>query len=269
MGITLEVSQSKMRPSSDLPSLWRENRAALVNLPTVAVLGGARGRVWAAASGGSNNKAPLPGALVSFDKVNRTTKADAPFGFFARPLATGKHVVRVSAPGYAPLEQEFVVPADGSGAVLDLVLKPLASGGGLVATVPATTAAPPLRSGGARRPNSSEPASSGSSSWIVGGGGGGGGAEDEEDEEQVEAPAGDQVAAMGGAKLTAATTTTSPGSRAMSAGAMVVLAQAGMIAAVAGVVVVQQRRGGGKGGVGGGGGGGGGRLSRRGEAMMV
>lgn len=267
LGITLELSQSKMRPSRDLPSLWRENRAALVALPAAAVLGGARGRVWAAGGGSSSssnsNKKPLPGAGLSFDAVNRTTTADAAFGFFARPLAPGKHVVRAWAPGYASVEKAFEVPADGSGVWLDLVLEPVAAGGSsssssmsssssssdsaATTTTTTTTAATTLRAGGGRRPNSSEPAP-----WRLKGGG------IKEEGEGVDEGA---VAAAPGAVSEEEAATTgagdpapSPaGSRAASAGALVVLAQAGMIVAVAGAIAVQRRRS--VVGVGGGGGG--------------
>lgn len=250
LGITLELSQNKMRPARDLPSLWKENRAALVALPVAAVLGGARGRVW---TGVGDNKKPVVGAGLAFDSVNRTSSADSAFGFFARPLAAGKHVVKAWAPGYATLEKSFEVPADGSGVWLDLVLEPVvgAVGGGEGAAAAsssssdsAASTATTLRSGGGRKPNSSEPAP-----WRV---------QEEEDGSVAAAPAlavgeeGVEEEAVGTTTLTAPAA-----SRAVSAGALVVLAQAGMIVAVAGAIAVQRRRSGGLGGGGGGGGGGG------------
>jgi hypothetical protein len=40
MAITLELSQSKWRPEAHLPTLWEENREALLALPLAAGLGG-------------------------------------------------------------------------------------------------------------------------------------------------------------------------------------------------------------------------------------
>lgn len=40
MAITLELSDNKWRPESDLATLWEENKDALVDLPLVAALGG-------------------------------------------------------------------------------------------------------------------------------------------------------------------------------------------------------------------------------------
>ena len=42
MELTLEVSQNKWPPTEQLPSIWEDNKLALVNLPLVAVFGGVR-----------------------------------------------------------------------------------------------------------------------------------------------------------------------------------------------------------------------------------
>jgi hypothetical protein len=52
MAITLEVSETKSRPASDLRALWGENRDALLALAAAAALGGGRGGAGRGGVGG-------------------------------------------------------------------------------------------------------------------------------------------------------------------------------------------------------------------------
>ncbi|GBF96907.1 carboxypeptidase D [Raphidocelis subcapitata] len=132
MAITLEVSDNKWRPAQDLPTLWEENREALVELPLAAMFGGVRGNVTAAGSG-----APVGATLLV--KISATPAAAAAagasalpvpfyseprFGFFSRPLAPGRHTLVVRALGYEEAEVVVDVPSDGSGVVKGIELLP-------------------------------------------------------------------------------------------------------------------------------------------------
>lgn len=109
----------------------------VVSLTRHAVLNnaGVRGCVTAARSG-----RPLAATLM-VDGIAWNTSAEPVFGFYARPLTPGRYTLRALVDGYAPGSTDVVVPADGSGAVVDFSLQPLrganpgqlSGGGGLAA----------------------------------------------------------------------------------------------------------------------------------------
>ncbi|KAI8473599.1 MAG: hypothetical protein J3K34DRAFT_518884 [Monoraphidium minutum] len=126
MAITLEVSQDKWRAEADLPSLWEENRAALLALPLAAVLGGARGIVTDAATG-----APLAATLtITYPGAPPPPGGPIPFyarpadGLYARPLAPGAALLAAAADGYEPWEAEITVPPGGGGVIHNFQLQP-------------------------------------------------------------------------------------------------------------------------------------------------
>lgn len=116
LAITLELSQSKWRPEGELPSLWQENREALLALPLAAGLGGISGTVVSAGDG-----SPLP-ATVMLDGIAWNTSARMPAGYFNRPAAPGSYTLRIVHPGYQPASAAVTVPEDGSGVVANFQL---------------------------------------------------------------------------------------------------------------------------------------------------
>eukprot|EP00879_Flechtneria_rotunda_P012002 GHRR01012535.1.p1 GENE.GHRR01012535.1~~GHRR01012535.1.p1 ORF type:complete len:436 (+),score=143.34 GHRR01012535.1:2313-3620(+) len=117
LSITLELSDNKWRPESDLQLLWQENIDALLALPLAAALGGVHGMVY------SSNGTSLA-AVVMVEGISKNITARQPFGFYSRPLAPGTYTLLAAYPGYKPAHATVTVPEDGSGVVQDFKLQP-------------------------------------------------------------------------------------------------------------------------------------------------
>jgi hypothetical protein len=88
------------------------------------------GFILDSASQGGGAKAHAYAPLVANVTVagsNWSVASGRQFGEYFRPLAPGKHLVRVSCAGYSPGEAEVVVPGDGSGTVANFMLRRLSS----------------------------------------------------------------------------------------------------------------------------------------------
>lgn len=116
MEITLELSQDKFPPASELPQQWADNMNPLLALPVAAVLGGISGQVTDAAG------VPLKGASITVDGVLMRSAARGPLAYFNKPLAPGSWTVRAQAPGYIGATVAVTVPADGRGVRHDFKL---------------------------------------------------------------------------------------------------------------------------------------------------
>jgi hypothetical protein len=159
MAITLEVSENKWRPEADLAAIWEENGEALVEYAATAALAGGFGMVvgWEEPQNTLHPQLPpLPpphtqppkphkhigvrGTVLSAagsKPLNATLtikpadaslkpipfRSDPKTGFYARPLAPGKHTVVAVAEGYASTEQVVDVANDGKGVVQNFLLR--------------------------------------------------------------------------------------------------------------------------------------------------
>eukprot|EP00775_Hariotina_reticulata_P009515 gene9515-9680_t len=119
MEITLEVNSEKDSNPSKLPRLWQQNVNALLNLPIVAVLQGASGRVLSASDG-----SPLAATVKVEGLQYLKTPTNAQTGYWNRPLAPGTYNLTASATGYQPLSVSLKVPASGAGAKHTFRLSP-------------------------------------------------------------------------------------------------------------------------------------------------
>eukprot|EP00878_Enallax_costatus_P002023 GHUV01002187.1.p1 GENE.GHUV01002187.1~~GHUV01002187.1.p1 ORF type:complete len:558 (+),score=92.71 GHUV01002187.1:1290-2963(+) len=117
LAITLELSDNKWRPESDLPTLWDENKDALVEFPLAAALGGVRGTVVSSHDGTT----PIA-ATISVDGISWNTTAHKPYGYFSRPLAPGNYTIRVSHPGYHTVIEEVTIEDDSTGCIIEVRL---------------------------------------------------------------------------------------------------------------------------------------------------
>jgi len=107
--MTMEISWAKSPSKGKIGKMWKDNKDALIGLP-VAAMKGVRGTVKSATG------APLAATLYikPASGPHVPFKADASFGFFARPLEPGKNYTLVAtAVGYAQSEATFAVPAAG------------------------------------------------------------------------------------------------------------------------------------------------------------
>lgn len=102
MQVTIEISNNKWPPASQLPQFWEDNREAMLSYME-RVLTGVRGTVTDAATG-----APLAARLTIVGR-------DLPFftapavGDFHRAIEAGSHQLRVEVPGYETQVVPFTV----------------------------------------------------------------------------------------------------------------------------------------------------------------
>ena len=116
MEITLELSCCKHPPRRELPQFWEQNKKALI-----AYLGevhrGVRGLLLDPSGMAiTNGKLKIKGRDFSFRLSKR--------GEFWRILLPGKYVLQVSAEGYEPAEEPFVVNS-GQVTFLEIHMRPL------------------------------------------------------------------------------------------------------------------------------------------------
>ena len=81
-----------------------------------------KGRVFV--ESGRKTLVPVPTeAKIVVKGINRTTTSGKLLGDYYRPLVPGKYTVEVSKAGYKTTTAKVIIPKDGSGVVLDFVLK--------------------------------------------------------------------------------------------------------------------------------------------------
>ncbi|CAH8337452.1 unnamed protein product [Eruca vesicaria subsp. sativa] len=95
--LTLEISDNKWPPASELPTIWEYNRKSMLNLVASLVKTGVHGRIFSLDQG-----KPLPG-LVVVKGINYTVKAHQAYADYHRLLEPGQmYEVTASSPGYKP-----------------------------------------------------------------------------------------------------------------------------------------------------------------------
>ncbi len=119
--LTLEISNSKLPPASQLDGFWNDNRESMLSYMERA-LTGVRGRVTDAATGAS--------VAATLRVVGREHPfyTDMPAGDFQRTLKAGSYQLQVSAVGYEPRTVPFSVASSrGDATRVDVALMPAAT----------------------------------------------------------------------------------------------------------------------------------------------
>lgn len=101
--ITLEVSDTKLLPASQLPRHWDLNYKSLLNLIEEANYG-IHGVVTA---NGQPVKCEV--SIKNHDKLNSSVFTDLPSGYYARPIKAGTYTVIYKAEGYPEAERTVTV----------------------------------------------------------------------------------------------------------------------------------------------------------------
>lgn len=115
--ITIECSNVKCPPSSDLPLYWKYNRNSIYALIN-QVLFGIHGTVKDA-----ETYQPLKASvkILNHDKEYSMVESQLPYGDFYRPIKAGTYILEISADGYIT-KQEKVVVTDNEKVTLDVLL---------------------------------------------------------------------------------------------------------------------------------------------------
>ena len=115
--ITIECSNVKCPPSSDLPLYWKYNRNSIYALIN-QVLFGIHGTVKDA-----ETYQPLKASvkILNHDKEYSMVESQLPYGDFYRPIKAGTYILEISADGYIT-KQEKVVITDNEKVTLDVLL---------------------------------------------------------------------------------------------------------------------------------------------------
>ncbi len=115
--ITIECSNVKCPPSSDLPLYWKYNRNSIYALIN-QVLFGIHGTVKDA-----ETYQPLKASvkILNYDKEYSMVESQLPYGDFYRPIKAGTYILEISADGYIT-KQEKVVITDNEKVTLDVLL---------------------------------------------------------------------------------------------------------------------------------------------------
>jgi len=102
--ITIELSEDKYPPASQLSNFWDQNREAMLAYMELVNQLGVRGLVTDAATG-----APLD-ATITVDSINHPVKTDPANGDYYRLLAPGTYTITASAAGYRSEATTIVIP---------------------------------------------------------------------------------------------------------------------------------------------------------------
>lgn len=125
MELTIEISERKTPPASELPKIYEQNKQSILEYIKATVTNAVQGRVTTT---GSKGQVGVKGATVSIKGIDSSvTTRDG--GYFTRPLAPGKYTAVVEKKGYKPVEKDVVVGASGTPDVIDIVLEPASEGG--------------------------------------------------------------------------------------------------------------------------------------------
>jgi hypothetical protein len=118
---TLELSNTKLLPESQLPVYWEYNRRSLLNYME-QVLYGVRGIVTDVTTG---QPVVAEVEILNHDIDSSMVFSDLPAGNYHRPVYEGTYDIRFSAPGYEPDTVFGVQVANESTTVLNIALKPI------------------------------------------------------------------------------------------------------------------------------------------------
>lgn len=133
MELTVELSQDKWPPESELPGLFDKNLPAMLAFPLAAAFSGLRGRVHGTFTSNATDDSaheqlvpattlvePLP-ATILVQGIDHPVEAGQ-LGDYYRPLAPGTYNVSASMKGYKTVAVLVDIPSNGSGLVYDFVL---------------------------------------------------------------------------------------------------------------------------------------------------
>lgn len=124
MELTIELSQDKWPPESELPGLFEANLPAMLAFPVAAAFSGLRGSVHAllVTIGGNTTDLSSPlTATILVEGIDHPIQA-GPLGDYYRPLAPGIYNVSAVMKGYSSMSAQIIIPNDGSGLVHNFVL---------------------------------------------------------------------------------------------------------------------------------------------------
>lgn len=118
--VTIEISSTKMPPSSELPSYWTANRRALHGW-LVEALKGVRGVVSSSGGGPLDARVEVAGRDTAQD--NSYVFTDPDVGDYHRMLLPGTYTLRFTAYGHETQEVANVVVSSGAATRVDVVLQ--------------------------------------------------------------------------------------------------------------------------------------------------
>ncbi len=113
--VTIEVSDDKNPPASQIPTFWNQNRDSMLAYLETSLIG-VRGVVTDANSG-----APVQAVIIA-DERESLTYTDPEVGDYHRLLLPGTYTIRVEADGYDPVIIPDVVVSAGDATRLDVQL---------------------------------------------------------------------------------------------------------------------------------------------------
>jgi len=116
---TIELSDIKLLPASQLPQLWDYNHRSLINYMKFA-LRGIRGKVTDV----SGNPLYAKITIENHDADSSEAVTDPSTGFYIRLLKGGTYTLTFSAEGYQSLTVNNVVVDEGGTSTLDVMLEP-------------------------------------------------------------------------------------------------------------------------------------------------
>ncbi len=117
--ITIELSNTKLLPASQLEAHWTYNYRSFLNLMKQATLG-IQGTIT-----GLDNSLPLETSvtLIGHDQYHSEVKS-SPLGDYYRPVKAGTYTLSISAPCYQTMVIPNVIIADGQALVINVQLEP-------------------------------------------------------------------------------------------------------------------------------------------------
>lgn len=115
--ITIELSDTKLVPESQLPKYWDWNKESLLKFIEESTYG-IHGTVTDATTG-----APVKClvTIAGHDKLNSDVYSDATTGYYSRPIKAGTYTVTYKADGY-PVETLEITVSDGQTVIMDVPL---------------------------------------------------------------------------------------------------------------------------------------------------
>mmetsp|Transcript_6007 Transcript_6007/g.15215 ORF Transcript_6007/g.15215 Transcript_6007/m.15215 type:complete len:535 (+) Transcript_6007:119-1723(+) len=124
LDLTLELSDNKWPAPGRLPSIWKDNKRALLAYAMAAAFGGAYGFVAGLPPSGAGGASKPLAATISVQGIDRDSTS-GPHGDFYRPLGPGTYTITASVDGYQIQSKQVSVLPGNQGAQLEFILQPL------------------------------------------------------------------------------------------------------------------------------------------------